>query len=99
MCDLAELDDHLGAFGLLFCLLLLLVVMDCLSLSFLYFMFVFVLIFILLAMFLLLLFNLKDRLITPGDHSLDSFLLILFNFELVDIESMGPLFATRSLQV
>ncbi len=96
---MTELDDHLSAFGLLFGFLLLLVIVLYQPIDFLLFVLPFLLIPLLLAMPLLLLLNLKHGLIAPRHHLLHSLLLILLNLELVHIESMSPLLATRPLQV
>lgn len=41
----------------------------------------------------LLFFHFDDRLIDPGHHSFNRFLLVLFYLEVVNVHSMGPLFA------
>ena len=45
------------------------------------------------------LLNLKHRLIAPGHHFLNRLLLILFDLELINIQSVGPLFTAWFLQV
>jgi len=60
----------------------------------LFFMF-FVLIF-LLSFFI---FHLNNRFINPSHHSFDGFFLVFFDFKLINIHSMCPLFAARSLKI
>jgi hypothetical protein len=52
-----------------------------------------------IMMLIFFLHNLKHRLIAPGHHFLNRFLLILFDPELINIQSVGPLFTAWFLQV
>ena len=93
----AELDDHFGAFLLLLFLLFLILVVGLLIWLLILLGIVLVmhlLRFLFLCMFGLLLLSLEYRFIAPCHHSLNSFLLVLFNLELIYIKSMGPLFTT-----
>lgn len=95
-----EFCDEFGTANFLELILWFLIVVLLLCMMRLFFIFVFV-IFLWFLLFLLsfFIFHIYYRFINPRHHPLYGFFLVLFDLKFVYVHSMGPLFATWSLQI